>query len=46
MLKISANDLKLYIENGDIITSGCVNTPMFSVKLSDEWSGFTVPLSL
>jgi hypothetical protein len=42
MLTISANDLKLYIENGDIITSGCVNTPMFSVKLSDEWSGFTV----
>ena len=42
MLKISANDLKLYIENGDIITSGCVNTPMFSVKLSDEWSDFTV----
>lgn len=42
MLEIIANNHKLYIASGGEIASAAVNTPMFAIKLSDEWRDFDV----
>ncbi len=42
MIKFKANDLRLHIEQGGVIPTGCVNTPEFTVELSPEWDGYSV----
>ncbi len=42
LIKFMADDSRLHIEGDGIIPSGCVKTPNFSVKLSDEWQNYSV----
>ncbi len=42
LIKFTANDISLHIGGSSIIPTGCVNTPDFTIELSEEWQGYSL----